>query len=77
MNVTATIEFKNKDDLTLQATFFKDTLKELFDFSLEDNLKQVDLHFNNNVYSQINFYFLLFVVVFIINLLFYYILNFF
>ena len=77
MNVTATIEFKNKDDLTLQATFFKDTLEELFDFSLEDNLTQVDLHFNNNVYSQINFYFLLFVVVFIINLLFYYILNFF
>ena len=74
MNVTATIDFKNNDDLTLQARFFKITLEELFDFSPEDNLKQVNLHLNKKVNSQINFKLLFFVVVII--RLFYYILSF-
>ena len=32
------IELKNKDNLSLQATFFQDTLKRLFDLSLDNNL---------------------------------------
>lgn len=55
-NVSATIEFKNRDNIVLQATFFKDTLKALFtDFSLDNILflkqqllilKKIDLHLN-------------------------------
>ncbi|XP_066922933.1 uncharacterized protein [Clytia hemisphaerica] len=53
-NVVATIEFKNSQDITLQATFFKDTLKALFEIMDDTKLKQkllqmcdIDVHLNS------------------------------
>ena len=53
-NVVATIEFKNSKDVLLQATFFKNTLKALFEIMDDTKLKQkllqmsdIDVHLNS------------------------------
>ena len=43
-NIVATIEFKNSEDVWLQATFFKKTLKTLFEIMDDNKLKQELLH---------------------------------